>query len=56
MPGRARVWVATHEISGNGMASVGGNMAGDDWNDFAVAAIEERKVSMSPDASPNGSV
>jgi hypothetical protein len=34
--GRACVWAAAHKASDNGMASVGGDVAGDDRNDFAV--------------------
>jgi hypothetical protein len=36
--GRARFWAATHEASGDGMASVGGDVAEDDRDDFGVGA------------------
>ncbi len=38
--GRACVWAAAHEVSDNAMASVGGDVAGDDRNDFGVGAPE----------------
>ena len=37
--GRACVRAAAHEASGDGMASVGGDMAGDDRDDFGVVAL-----------------
>ena len=37
--GRACVRAAAHEVSDNGMASVGGDVAGDDWDDFGLAAL-----------------
>src|SRR2546429_125999 len=37
--GRACVWATAHEVSDNGMASVGGDVAGDDRDDFGVGAL-----------------
>jgi hypothetical protein len=38
-PGRACVRAAAHEVSDNGMASVGGDVAGDDWDGFGLGAL-----------------
>jgi hypothetical protein len=38
MRARACVWAAAHQVSDNRMASVGGDVAGDDWDDFGIAA------------------
>ena len=34
-------WAAAHEVSDNGMASVGGDVAGDDRDDFRVGGRRE---------------
>jgi uncharacterized Zn-binding protein involved in type VI secretion len=36
---RAFVWAAAHEVSGDGMASVGGSVAEVDRNNFGVVAL-----------------
>jgi hypothetical protein len=36
--GRARVWTAANEVSRDGLASAGGDVAEDDWDDFGVGA------------------
>jgi hypothetical protein len=41
-PRWARIWTAAHEASGNRMASVGGDVAEDDRDDFGVGALELR--------------
>ena len=38
--GRACVRIAAHEVSGYGMASVGGDLAGDDRDDFGVSMTQ----------------
>jgi hypothetical protein len=39
MPRRACIWTAAYEVADNGMASVGGDMAGDDRDDFGISAL-----------------
>jgi hypothetical protein len=48
---RAHIWAAAHEVSGDGMASVGGDVAGDDRNDFEVGALGSNEVKMAAFAS-----
>jgi hypothetical protein len=37
-------WAAPHEVSGDGMASVGGHVAGDDRDDFGVGVTSHRHI------------
>jgi acetyl esterase/lipase len=37
--GRACVWTAAHGASDHGMATVAGDVAGDDWDDFEVGTL-----------------
>jgi hypothetical protein len=38
--GRACLWAAAHQSSCDGMASVGGDVAEDDWDDVVVTLLE----------------
>ena len=42
--GRACVWATAHEVSGDGMASVGGDVAGDDRDDFGVDVLRSQRL------------
>jgi len=49
-----RVWAAVHEVSGDGMASVGGDVAGDDRNDSGVIRIYPNGIKIiQPSVAPN---
>jgi hypothetical protein len=39
MNDRACIWTAAYEVPDNGMATVGGDMAGDDRDDFRIGAL-----------------
>ena len=47
-------WAAAHEISDNGTASVGGDVAGDNW-DVSEIAYDKRDLSYAESVAPESS-